>query len=404
MNLFRCCAFVFAAFSLTKPACAQEIGVQTALTAKPVIERHVEVSSVPVDERGGKLYLRAQVVGIEREFIFDTGSPSMISKELASELGLETIAESTGIDANGQAVTAEIAVLESVQLGDATFRDVPVLIFDFATMPMGACVFDGGVLGSELLPGSAWRIDLDRGALDIAASAEAFGKSRKVHSAPLTLSGFPHMPLIDYSVNGFSDKALFDTGNAGSLILFKEIANDREVRKAIKRGSDQRGRGSEGVSAGGMGPEVELRRFSLKDLKIGKHTIGKVTASTRQVPPTLLGAGFLSENIVTLDYPGATFSWSPRETPAPSKAHQGFGVSFVDTKPLVVQLFEGSVAAKRGLRLGDEVHSLDGRSLAAETDDERCQHLRWLINRPTDRTFSSVTVLRDGQPELIELE
>lgn len=367
------------------------------------IERTSDVTSVPLEDLGGKLFLRAGVNGTERSFIFDTGSPTMLSKQLASELGLEIIGERTGIDANGVPITTELAILDQLTLGDTTFRNIPILIFDFSAIPLGTCIFDGGVLGSELLPESAWRIDLDRRVMEIAETAEALAEHPKTKQAPLTLSGYPHMPVIDYSVNGFKDKALFDTGNAGTLVLFKDILGDREVNQAIKRRSLHRGRGTEGVSAGGMGQEVELHRFKLKDLRIGRHSIGAVSASTRQVPPSLIGSGMLKSNVVTLDYPGGTFSWHPREEPAPAPADQGFGVSFVDGKPLVVQLFEGSTAEKKGLRLGDEVLSLDGRLLAAKTDAERCEQLRWLIGSQTEQPYRSLTVLRNGQPVSIDL-
>ncbi|MEM9837561.1 MAG: aspartyl protease family protein [Pseudomonadota bacterium] len=404
MILSRACALLLASTFLQSTAYAQSGEVRRAF-AKPIaIDRPTGMISLPLEERGGKLYISALIEGTSGTFIFDTGSPTMLSKDLATQLGLKIIGQNTGVDANGTPVTTEIAVIDEINLGGIRFQNVPVTVFDFASVPMGPCIIGDGIIGSELLPRSAWRIDLDREMIDIAPSAAEFGEDESQQEAPLTPAGYPHMPIVGYSVNGFSDNALFDTGNAGSVVLFKEITKDRQVRKAIKRGSDQRGRGSEGVSAGGMGAEVDLRRFELEGFKIGPNDIGAVTATTRQVPPTLIGTGLLAKSVVVLDYPAGAFRWHPRQSPQKKQPHQGFGVSFVEGKAQVVQLYDGSAAKKAGLKLGDEVLSLSKRSASANTDEERCDHLRWLISAPEAAQATSVTVLRNGQPKTFDLK
>ena len=393
---WRAVAGLIMLMPLASTVSAQNSSVQQAFNTPVTVERSAPVTSVPLNARGGKLYLRASVQGNDREFIFDTGSPTILSKTFADELGLEVIGQNTGVDANGTNVTMDVAVVDEITLGDVTFRDVPVLIFDYAQIPLGTCFFDGGVIGSELLPGSAWRIDLERKQLDIGSSAQALGVSSEASQTRLHDFGYPHMPVVDYSINGFSDKALFDTGNSGVIALFENIADDRNVRRAMERGSRRQGEGTEGVSAGGMGALVDLQRFVLKDLNIGEHTLEQADTVTRQTPPTLIGTGILDNYKVTLDYPASMIRWEPRMSPSPKTPDQGFSVMFVENVATIVQLFKDSPADRIGLQLGDQVTELSGRSLTATNENERCEHSRWLSDASGSFAAETITVLRDG--------
>lgn len=393
---WRAVADLIMLMPLASAVFAQNSSVQQAFNTPVTVERSAPVTSVPLNARGGKLYLRASAQGNDREFIFDTGSPTILSKTFADQLDLEIIGQNTGVDANGTNVTMNVAVVDEITLGDVIFHDVPVLIFDYAQIPLGTCFFDGGVIGSELLPGSAWRIDLERNQLDIGSSAQALGVSSEASQTRLHHFGYPHMPVVDYSINGFSDKALFDTGNSGVIALFENIADDRNVRRAMERGSKRQGEGTEGVSAGGMGALVDLQRFVLKDLHIGEHTLEQADTVTRQTPPTLIGTGILDNYKITLDYPASMMRWEPRMSPSPKTPDQGFSVMFVENVATVVQLFKDSPADRIGLQLGDQVTELSGRSLTAANEHERCEQSRWLSDASGSFAAETITVLRDG--------
>ena len=404
MRIVGLAARAFSLFlSASSPMVAQENTVQRAFTTPVLIERATPSTVVPIEVKSGKLHLSASIQGIERDFIFDTGSPTILARDFADALELKIIGQNTGIDANGAPVTMDVAVVQEIILGEITFRNVPVLIHDYTQVPQGGCFFDGGVLGSELLPGSAWRIDLGQSRLEIAESSEVLGVSADAASAPLHDFGYPHMPVVDYSVNGFNDKALFDTGNSGQVALFRQIAEDREVRSAIEPGSISRGRGSEGVSASGMGASVDLQRFTLSGFRIGERALGEVDVLTRGSPPTLIGVGLLDRYVVTLDYPAGQMRWLPRKSQPPQVPWQGFSVMLVDGSAKVVQLFQGSPAERAGLRLGDRVLEIAGRSLATTDETERCSHARWLSERSRWSPATTITVEREGAPVELEL-
>lgn len=385
----------------TALAGAQEVDLRAVFAAPIPMERSADITAVPIETRMGKLFVEATINGRKREFMFDTGSPTILTREFADTLDLAIIGQNTGMDANGNPVTMDIARVESLTLGQTTFRDVPVFIHDYASLDTGACFLDGGFIGSELFAGSAWRIDLESGRLSIAETAASLNGSAPDLEARLYDFGYPHAPILDYAVGEFADKALFDTGNSEEVTLFGEVANVPSVQDHIVAGSARTGRGSRGESAGGRGAATELVRFTLSDFGIGGESFGPVRAATRSVPPTLIGAGILGTHIVTLDYPGGRFLLEARREPEPRRPDAGYAVAYIGDEARVVQLYEGSSASRAGLRLGDHVTHIDDRPLAVTPDAPKCPSARWLVESFDPTRATRIVVERGSAVETI---
>ncbi|SDL93949.1 retropepsin-like aspartic protease [Maricaulis salignorans] len=378
------------------PAQTQETDLARLLSAPLRIERSESVTTVNLETRGGKLFIHAVANGEAGEFILDSGSPTILSRDFADALGLETVAQNTGRDANGTEVTMDFAILRTLQLGTTVFHDIPVLIHDFSTLDMGACLVGPGILGSELFPGSVWRFDTRAAELSIATSLNELPELAPVASTRLYDFGYPHAPIIDYSVGDVSDKALFDTGSSAEVALFSQVAQAPSVRQAVRAGSRVTGTGYEGESAGGRGEVTTLTRFTLSDFRLDGGHLAPVRATVRAVPPTLVGAGILASHAVTLDYPGGQFIVQARNGAAPAHPEPGYSLALVGNDFRVVQLFEESTAAHAGLRLGDQVTELSGRSLVVSADNPKCTVANWLFANFDPAEATELVILRDG--------
>lgn len=373
-----------------------------ALQAPIEIERSEPVTTVPLKPHMSKLAIDATLNGVTREFIFDTGSPTMISKELAEELDLTVIGSNTGRDANGRAVTTKIAVLERLQIGGMTLRDVPVLIADFRVSDPKRCFIKDGLIGSEIFPGSAWRIDTERGQLSVARRFADLPKADgQSIIAPLQDWGYPHAPIFPYSIGKFRDNGLFDTGHSAGVVLFDKVLDNKAVKDAFVPGSIRKGRGSRGVSAGGAGEETDLLRFKIEELRMGDSELGKRSGTIRDAPPSLIGLGILDTHMVTLDYPGKRFVLSPRGEEAAERDSVGFGLMVSEEGVRVMQLYDGSPAARAGLNLGDLVTAIDGRALPV--GDVSCDVTRWLVEERPTASAKTLTVRRSTGPVKINL-
>lgn len=367
-----------------------------------VVERTEPVTTTALKPHMSKLAIDATLNGVTREFIFDTGSPTMISKALASELELKVVGSNTGRDANGRSVTTEIAVVDRLQIGGVTLRSVPVLIADFSVSDPKGCFVDAGVIGSEIFPGSAWRIDTERGELSIAATVDDLVDADRVGIvAPLQDWGYPHAPVFPYSIGQFRDNGLFDTGHSAKVVLFDKVLDNEEVQKALASESLRTGRGSLGVSAAGAGEETDLLRFEIEGMRLGDVELGRSSGTIREAPPSLIGLGVLETHTVTLDYPGKRFVLSPRDEIVPSREPVGFGLMTDGTGVRVMQLYDDSEAKRVGLKLGDLVTAIDDRALPV--GDVPCEVTRWLVENRPAASAKKLTVQRSGEAVVINL-
>jgi hypothetical protein len=93
-------------------------------------------SAVPVEYVAHLLKIPVRAGAIETKFIFDTGiGLNLISQDLATRVGCHPDGSTfTGRRMSGQAVTAPLGSLSSLQVGASQMRDVPVGIFDMHTM------------------------------------------------------------------------------------------------------------------------------------------------------------------------------------------------------------------------------------------------------------------------------
>ncbi len=69
----------------------QDVTPQEAFQRDIRIERHAEMSEIAFDWRLDKIFIAAEVNGQSGDFIFDTGSPTIVSRTLADRLDLRII-------------------------------------------------------------------------------------------------------------------------------------------------------------------------------------------------------------------------------------------------------------------------------------------------------------------------
>ncbi|WP_019960489.1 aspartyl protease family protein [Woodsholea maritima] len=392
-------ALTFGLISL--PLCgqlyAQEQDLQAYFNAPIEIERGEEPTILPLDIRMNKLFIQAEIMGQSGEFIFDTGSPTILTRAFAETLDLEIIGENIGRDANGNPVRMDVALVETLKLGETIFKNVPVFIYDYANIDMGDCFFQGGVIGSEILPGSVWTLNTRDQILTLQAqSADREGATHPLHDF-----GYPHAPIVDYRIGDVNDKALFDTGSARAISLFSRVADTPSVHGDIQRGSVRLGEGYEGVSAGGRGNVTPLVRMTLEHFYLDDTDLGPLPAQTRSIPPSLIGYGLLDYYQITLDYPAGAMVLSAHDGPRADPPSPSFGVAYVGEEAQIVQLFSNSRAAETGLKLHDHVIAINDHPLEHDSFEARCEAARWLAQDfdPNDET--TLIVEREGTRETV---
>lgn len=320
---------------------------------------------LPLELLATKLFVEVEIGGKPRRFVFDTGSPSMISAALAKELGLPVVGKSQGRDAHGTVVKSDI-VQADITLGGVVFNKVPVYSADFSKSKAAECLIGDGVLGSEVLPLCAWQIDLPNSVLRCATDLNQLDHIQGAEKVRLHDFGYPHAPIFDVRfAKKASSKAMFDTGSPEYVAIagpdFEGAKRARGIGEVVE------GFGSPGASLGGQAANGKQLQAELKSFSIDGLKLGRVAAVLRQSPPSLIGASFLKHYVVTLD-PRSNAAYFDRYLKSPFvRASFGFRLAF-DEPISVALVWADSPAEQAGLSAGMAITSINGTSTSGSCE------------------------------------
>ncbi len=190
----------------------------------------------------------------QRDYLFDIDSASAdfltVSPLLAEELGLRLTGSSTAVGVGTDTATVRFSVLDKVDLGPVTFRNVPIMVSDIHP-------FKGlkkGLLGTGLLKRFNVTIDVEAGVMDLyplgrpELLAAAIDRAAVAAEVPLYLFD---ATTVEASVNG-APPALYilDSAAATNLadgVFFEEHLKPGLDPAKIVRGGIQGAQGAQYV-------------------------------------------------------------------------------------------------------------------------------------------------------------
>ena len=317
-------------------------------------------SVIPITIWNNKIFLNAKVNGKQYRFLLDTGSPTLLTKKVAKDLGLKSGVESTAKDGNGNPVTMEFSVLAQLKIGDVEFRNIPVFIFDPSHMELGDSIFDGGIIGSEIMPLCNWQINFEKKHLILSNDIKQLEFIDSAQAAKLKLYSYPYTPIVEYSIdNSFKDQAIFDTGNSELFTLFDRAFEELKKRKLIDSAIGK-AIGTLGVSAGGIGKDTSFHLVALKQLSFGELHFQNIEVWTHSIVASLIGAKIFDSQVVTLDYANKVVYFHEYKDPITKPKTFGFKPYLKDQSVYVGFLKESSPAEKAGMQLHDQILKIDG--------------------------------------------
>jgi predicted aspartyl protease len=175
-------------------------------------------SAVPFQYLLHLLTVPVRVADTETRFIVDTGiGVNLISESLAAAVGCTpTGSVFTGRRMSGQQVTAPMASLDSVTLGDCCRRDVPVALFDMAAMAGLDGI--GGFLSLQFFRSTPVTVDY-RGRVVVLEDEQSLARR--------AASGFPVSVQVKHD------------GPATDVHLALRLPGGRLINAEVDAGSDQ---------------------------------------------------------------------------------------------------------------------------------------------------------------------
>jgi len=351
----------------------------------PGIEPEKFLAHIPIEFWQNKIFLNADINGHTYRFIFDTGSPTVLTERVANELGLQRIGKNQGRDAHNHIVEMDKVIVDSITLGDVTFSNVSVLVFDPVNLPVGNCILDGGIIGSEILPLAKWQFNFKDKRISISDELSSLDYLKGAKKAKLLPVGWPHPPIVPHKANRLTDNALFDTG-AATVFSLNFLAYQEMRKQGWIEEAQATAHGSFGESAGGRGQNETQYLAEIPTLSLGSLKIKNLRSWTRPRPPSLIGAKLLLSHIVTLDYQNQAIHFFTYNDIVDDVRSFGLDFHVIEDAVKVSFIVDGSPAASAGLQPGDQILAINGRSLAsldASTVQARCDLFFWLADLDT---------------------
>ncbi len=343
----------------------------------------------------GQVVVSATVDRKPASLIFDSGGANYLVPDAARRLALTT---GGGTDISGVGNASQAASFASVAVigvGSSQLRDQSAIV---APLPyivqhprMGLTV--DGLLGFETL--ASFRTTLDYGARTLTLAPFDSPPPRGVTVPFVTEGAHAYIPV---TVDGATGLFGLDTGDSGGVTVFRRFASAHGIFT---------GPGLQYVAAGGVGGTLGYALYRGSAMTIAGTTLDRplviVTdaaagAFASRAIAGNIGARVLQRFRVTFDYRAHTVTFEPN-----ARVHEPFegdrtGFSLTQQDPdafVVLSVVPDSPAAAAGIRPGDRIVDIDGRSVAGEhlgigdlrpILDKRTADLPLVIRRGTSQT------------------
>ncbi|HEY9086483.1 MAG TPA: aspartyl protease family protein [Candidatus Tyrphobacter sp.] len=337
-------------------------------------------TTVPIHIINNHIYVHVMLDGKgPYTFIFDTGGAFIVTPAVAAALRERSTGSVSlsGVGANTEA--AQFTRVNSIRIGSATIRNQ-----DFVVLPIAQSfgIAEGtkidGMFGPDIPDRFLTSIDYRARRLTLSMPGSA-----TPHGAAVPFFFDGTTPRVPISVDGLGADAQLDTGNRGALEFFSPFLAAHPALAADATTAD-------GVTGFGVGGPSFGKLGRVHTLRIGPFTLERVVAgfSTQSTgafadpyTPANVGGGVWNRFTLTLDYPHQRVYLMPNTGYATPFTNDRSGLFLIDYHGgvMVLDARAGTPAASAGLRKGDMILTVNGKSASSYA----LPQLRALLSGPT---------------------
>ena len=342
---------------------------------------------------GGLPWIELELQGASTRWLVDSGaSAALIAPALAERLKLPSLSPLRVAMAGGMQTLPRVQ-LPALPGADAE-ADMPAIALDLQQLLGESGGRFDGALGAPWLRTRITRFDFAAGQLRWAGKAPV----PPAGAAVLPLRWQQGLPVLSMALGGRPpDDFVFDTGNAGALVVFSRRAQAlareagnlpqstvRELGGSIRAGF---ARIERLVAPGWVAPQVPA---ALESGGSGRGMHFERLAGS-------LGSALFEPGAVTLDGPGGRLIVELPGLPEPLPLPGGFGFRLDGGGWLrIAAVIDGSPAAAAGVQAGDAVQAIDGADARAWSPARAWQAL-------AGREQVALQLFREGSSRRIEL-
>ena len=385
-NFGRRCVLLFVLILLGPFSCIGQKRNNSPVKFSKTVRTEVKLGLhiVPVKLRG-KTY----------RFLFDTGAPTSISKEMQKNLKYKVVDRGHIIDSDRNKLRVDYVRVDSIIIEDIKFSNVKAFVADFTGNPTLACLQLDGILGSNMMQACNWQIDYTKQQIDLSSDPFLTNEPGVFEVGFRADSQYDIMLDLKMGRATVSNMKI-DYGNNSSISVPHKVFTVLREEDILKESFLE-----EGYNQGGIGAKpVAMKRYYgyLDSLKIGDLYSTDLTIKTGK--SGLVGREFLSRYLVAINWSEKKIRFKPHETWEDTRTTFGYSLGLNSKgEPILFGVTEGSSAARNGLEMGNKVLRVD--TIDFGDGGSYCDYINHI---PSINDTLSITVEnRDGQLLTVKL-
>ncbi|MFV0566734.1 MAG: retropepsin-like aspartic protease [Flavobacteriaceae bacterium] len=183
----------------------------------------------PFEIKNGFIVVNVEIENENYNFILDTGTPTLISKNIAQTLNLKVIDSVNASDVFNKEQSNEYVRIKNIRIGTIDFVDTVALINDFNSIPMWSSLDIDGFFGANLMQHAVWDIDFNKNQITITDNESKLNLPEKIIENKFFI-GYDRTPAIGCKINGEKIwNFTVDFGFSGDIVIpFSEFEKQKE--------------------------------------------------------------------------------------------------------------------------------------------------------------------------------
>ncbi|TSJ43174.1 hypothetical protein FO440_03000 [Mucilaginibacter corticis] len=258
---------------------------------------------IPYEYINGKIFLEGEIAGKKHRFLFDTGAPVAISKELALQLNAKVLHKDIIDDTFLHTDSVTTVELNDLKLGSLSFNHIPAITLfpDFYN-----CYHIDGVIGSNLLRNSIISINNTKHVIVFTDQKNKLNLKSKYSTDLVFKEGYQSDPQIKIVMNKKVTLTIpFDTGDNEFLRI-----NDKMVSSLTQYAifdTLTTGYGASTIGLMGLQTAADKYLFKVASFSVGNGIFNNLIAESNKDAIPAIGSKLLEYGTVTLDFINAKF-------------------------------------------------------------------------------------------------
>lgn len=348
-------------------------------------------TTIPFEYRLGLIVIKVEIKGSKYDFLLDTGAVTTLSPELVQKLDLQSIGKEQVYGINGKSNELNFVKLEKISVDSLDFLNIGAAVTNFNEVSTLKCLNVQGFLGANLMKESIWHFNFQKKEITIYSSKENLVMPANYKKSKLFI-GYGGVPSITTRSKGYKFlNTAVDFGFSGGIVLssrdFINLKNNSSIKSYIS------GFGSSSVGIFSDEQSTIFSKGIINEFEVGEIKVNDAIVNFPLNGGRILGLSFFKDYIVILNWFDKEIIMSENiASEKPKFKTYGYGMSLKENRLIIDFIYEGSNASKIGLRLGDQIISINDRETSYLSAENYCE-----IKQMKRFDEEKIKIQRDGK-------